>query len=484
MKPWVYTIFFFSYVLLLSIESFFSAEFIFLLKSIFLTIYLLMEISTIRKTNNINWMLNPVVLASFITFMLGYGILNLIYFVPDTKPYENLLNFFGGSFEYLSSTMDYIVLGAVSMWLGYRSNLGLFLFGFMTTKVFNLLKYFRKEFNFNKKLIYCLIAVSILVRFYAIIIGVYGYAQSPEEIEEAAGITQYLNLLGSLAQYSLFVVSIVYYSAENGKSYRNLFVVLIVTEVFFGFISGMKSLVILPFVIPLLTYLIVRKKLKKSFLIFTAVSVFLAYIIIEPFRVLRYFDPNFRSTPKYIIQTLYDAYVLNKQVGFGGEIDTESIFFAFLGRNNYMIEATLAIDYKNRIGLNDHDPDFRSRLFFAPLHAVVPRVIWAGKPFEDTGLWFTQKVLGYDIYSSTGYTPFGFLFFAGGWPFIVIFFFIFGIMQNALFRFLDLGSGGVIIYVGLLLSVILIDTTVNTIFITWIRTYPLLIILQYFTFKK
>ncbi len=485
MRFWIYVLFGLIYLIILFLSRFYGSETIFLFKSLFLTLYIVTEILAVRMEDRKNWIIKPVVLASVFTFLIGYGITNLRFIIPDSEARNNLFFTFGNDpFNLLSKTMDYIVLGLVSMWIGYRSNLGLFLFKFLTTSVVNLKKYFKNSFDFNIKLIYTFIILSIGVRFYAIFIGVYGYAQDPEQVIESAGISQYLNLLGLLAQYSLLVISLAYYSSEDKKLYRTVFILLMIVEVFFGIISGAKSLVVMPFIIPMVAFFILKRRVKKSLLALSIVAIVIAYILIEPFRILRHMDPNFRSTPTYIMQTFYDAYILNKQVGLGEEKDAMFFLLSILSRNNYMTEAALAIDYENIVGLNEHDPDFLERLYFAPLHAVVPRFIWAGKPIENTGLWFTHRVLGYDFDSSTGFTPFGFLYFAGGMPLIVLFFFIFGIMQNALFRFLELGSGGMIIFLGLLSTVILIDTSVNAIFVTWIRYFPLLVIIQYFTFKK
>lgn len=485
MRFWMYFLFALLYMIILFINRFYDNETIFVLKSLFLTLYLSVEIIALRFKDRKNWIVNPVVLASVFTFLLGYGITNLQYLMPNSEVRRNLFNTFGNDpFVLLSNTMDYIILGAVMMWVGYKTDLGLFLYRFLTTSLFNLKRYFKNSFHFNINLIYAFIILSVLVRFYAMLIGVYGYAQDPAKVVEAAGITQYIGMLGALAQYSLLVIALAYYSEETKKSYFKIMALLIGMEVFFGIMSGMKSLVVMPVVIPMLAFFILKRKVKKSLLVLAVLAIAAAYIIIEPFRLLRTMDPNFQSTPKYVIQTLYNAYILNKQVIKDEEENASFFLFAVLGRNNYMVEASMAIDYENRIGLNEYDPDFLERLYFAPLHAVIPRFLWVGKPFENTGLWFTRRVIGVDYLSSTGFTPFGYLYFAGGLPFILIFFFVFGIMQNALFRFIELGSGGIIIFLGLLSTVVLIDTSVNGIFVTWIRNYPLLIILQYFTFKR
>lgn len=485
MSFWAYILFGTVYLIITYAGKTFDGETLLLIKSLYLTVYLLIEILILRYQDHKNWMISPVVLASVITFILGYGITNLIYFVPNSETRDKIIFRLGdSSFTLVNTAMDAVFIGAVFMWIGYRSNLGIFLFRFMTTTFFNVKKYFRTSFNYNKKLIFSLIIISASVRIYAMTLGVYGYANTPEQIAKAADISQYLNYLGLASRFALLVVSFAYFSSpKQSRTDFYILVTLVAVEVFFGLMSGMKTLVIIPFVIPFLTYFILKRHIKKSLLIFAVASVILAYIIIEPFRMLSIIDPNFKSSPKYILQTLYNAYILNKQIGIIEETDTEFFLFAVLGRANYLVEAAMAMDYKDRVGLSENDPDFANRLFFAPLHAVTPRFLWKDKPMENVGLWFTRQVWGLNFYTSTAVTPFGFLYLAGGYTLIIIFFFIFGIMQNTLLRFIDFKAGGIVIFLALLPSLVLIDHVVNSIFISWIRFYPAIILLQYIVLK-
>ncbi len=136
------------------------------------------------------------------------------------------------------------------------------------------------------------------------------------------------------------------------------------------------------------------------------------------------------------------------------------------------------------MSLSDKDPDFLERLYTIPLQAFIPRFLWSGKPLENIGGWFTQQVWGYPLESSTAMSPIGFLYFAQGNIFIAIFFFIFGFLQKFLRQFLKEGAGGILIFFGFLTSLVLIDSTVNTIFVSFLRTFPMLLILQYIVYKK
>src|SRR3990167_3559459 len=133
MRFWIYVLFGLLYLFILFLGRFYSSETIFLIKSLFLTLYIVTEILAVRMEDRKNWIINPVVLASLLTFLLGYGITNLIFFIPNSQPSDDLLfNLGDNSFDLLNTAMDSVILGVVSMWIGYRSNLGIFLFRIMT----------------------------------------------------------------------------------------------------------------------------------------------------------------------------------------------------------------------------------------------------------------------------------------------------------------------------------------------------------------
>jgi hypothetical protein len=89
------------------------------------------------------------------------------------------------------------------------------------------------------------------------------------------------------------------------------------------------------------------------------------------------------------------------------------------------------------------------------------------------------------ILSSTAMGPVTYLNFAGGPLAVVIGFFVIGIIQRTLFDGLrSFGGGGLIVFFGLLRSLVLIDSAFNTIFTTIIRLIPLLMMAQYLLFYR
>ena len=74
----------------------------------------------------------------------------------------------------------------------------------------------------------------------------------------------------------------------------------------------MKANVVMPIVLSFITYYLVNNKLHKGFIIASIILITIAYLIIEPFRTLKQFRSAFQSTPSNIVNTMVDAYFINK----------------------------------------------------------------------------------------------------------------------------------------------------------------------------
>lgn len=459
----------------------FNDEVLFILKIIILLTYLTTEILELRAFNPENWFLSPVVLASLFTFALSFSITNLVYFIPGTLSYNDIYYILGPEpYKYLNKAMDYISIAAFSMWVGYRMKLGNKFFNFLTNNAIIKKSFFIRSDILSVKVVIFLLLISIVSRIIQIQFGMYGYAGDFESREIYGSIWNILYMIGTLGTLVLIVSSLNYFSKGDKKL---LFIISFITELGFGLLSGMKSEIMMPFFIIGFTYYIANKKFNKAIISFAVVSIIIAYIIVEPFRILRMTDKRFSSDPITIISTLVDGYEMNKRTKLVDQ-SFDAIMLQFLVRLEYTITAARSIQYEDQVGLDTRAQDFRERLLTVPLQAYIPRAIWSDKPLEDSGKWYSVYVWGSVETSSVAYSPIGFAYFAGGVIPLVIIFILIGILQKTLFNFLKAGSGGIIIYFGLLLSVVLIDSKVNTIFVTWLRNLPILFLLQAWIYKK
>jgi len=455
----------------------------FIIKNIFLIVFLSYNIFNYKKNNPERWLLNPAVLASIFTFLLGFVITNYIHFVPDTEASKLLYKQLGSDhFPILNYTMTLIILSAMLMWLGYNSKFGDRLYNFLLKKPLGLTKYFRKELKPNMAFIYTLIVISVFARLYAIQIGIFGFAQSPKTLSENIAIALIINSAGQLINFSLILIAIKFFKEGFNFNYRLTLAIIVLIEIYFGLLSGVKSAVIFPVAILFVCYYLVHKKIHKGFIVATIILLVAAYTIIEPFRIIRMRDANFQSSPGYIASSMMDAYSLNKsrKIVYGDE----DIFTSIVTRNNYLLAAAKAVDFSDNSGLDTQSPDFLEKIYTVPLQAFIPRIFWRSKPVEDFGKWFSVVVWGGTPTTSVAMTPIGFLYFAGGITAVLIGFFVFGIMQRFIWNFYLGGGGQLLIYFGFLSSVILIDSSINGTLVSWIRNFPIIIILQSFLLKK
>lgn len=455
----------------------------FLLKNIYLFLFLIHKIYEYKKQNPERWVLNPVVLASIFTFLLGFSITNYIHFIPGTEANQSLYKQLGSDpFPVLNYTMTMIILSAIMMWWGYESNFGDRLYNYILKRPLGLIKYFRTQLKPNMAFIYVLILISVFARLYAIQIGMFGYSKSPKTLSENIAIALLISSASQLINFSLILVALKFFTEGFNFHYRITLTLIVLMEIYFGLLSGYKSAVIFPVAILFICYYFVNGKFHKGFIVASILLLIAAYSIIEPFRILRMRDPNFQSSLGYISGTMLDAYNLNqnRKLVYG----SEDIFTSIVERNNYLIAAAKAIDFADNTILDTQAPDFLEKIYTVPLQAFIPRIFWRNKPIEDFGQWFSVVVWGGLPSTSVAMTPIGFLYFAGGIIAVFIGFVVFGIMQRFVWNFYLGGGGQLLIYFGFLSSVILIDSSINGTLVNWLRNLPIFIILQSFLLKK
>ena len=159
----------------------------------------------------------------------------------------------------------------------------------------------------------------------------------------------YYYLVGDLLTLCLLVVSFAYFRNVKNFKYKFTFYLILIIQIIFGILSGVKSAVVMPFVLSFITYYLVTNKLNKSFIIAGVVFIIIAYIIIEPFRILRMSDASFKSSPTNIANTMVDAYNLNKRTKVVP--GSENIFESIISRNAYLLAASKSIQYSDVHGL-------------------------------------------------------------------------------------------------------------------------------------
>jgi len=443
--------------------------------------YLWFEIKQVSTDQKDLLLLNPAVLASVLTFILGFGLSNILYILP--KDVVAAVELPPEVTEWMNFLMILVLLGALGMWLGYWSNVGIHLAGVLAQSGF-LGKVLRREYQMRYEFLWSCVVLSFLIRIWMIKLGVYGYSSDYDRLLELAAYREYLSIGESLGKLALMGAALQYYSQEARKPHTwSLLLLLLSYEVISGFVSGFKSLVVMPFLVVGLCAYFHERRFPRWLLPAVIAGIFTAFLIIEPFRVARNEDAGFQGTNlTYIVDTMFGA----KADDVSRADEGPAVWLSFLNRVNMTYVASRGIEFAHRGPLPEDAPNFLSDILLAPFHAVIPRLLWESKPFQDIGLWYTRYVFGYDFLSSTAMSPFTYLYFAGGVVAVCMGFFAVGVVQRVWWELFLLGggSGFVVNYLGILSGLVAIDSAFNTFFIGLMRLFPLLLLAQYGLFKR
>lgn len=442
--------------------------------SCLLTFYLVAEAAVLRaEEGNCLW-INPVVLASVLTFGLPYALSNLIFLDPNI-----VLD--GTELYWMNELMLLAILAASAMWAGYRSGVGEGLEHLIERSGF-LRRWLSPAASVNPYALLIFALVSLGGRLLAIQLGIYGYSSSIDRIYELASYREYLSIMEAAGRIALAALALQCFSSARPTFFMRAGLWLILCyEVAFGILSGFKSAVTMPFIIVGVVYYSQRNRFPSWLAPAVAGSILIAYVVIEPFRLARYENSQFDGTS---IASIADTMSFDF-VSIGTEGHEAAIALAFLQRLNLTYPGALGVRHAFASPPGEDAPQFLENIFLAPAHALVPRLLWPTKRLENQGAWYTRVVLGQETHSSTAMGPVTFLNYAGGAIAVIVGFLVVGILQRGLSGGLrHFGMGGWLVFLGLLVTLSIVPDAFDRFFVNTFRTLPMLIVAQRVLFRR
>ena len=449
--------------------------------TVLLLTYLGLEAKKLRVSQPRLFWINPVVLASIFTFVLAFGVSNILFSLP-----ENTLYALGVSLvvtHWMNELMFLVLLGAIAMWTGYGSDAGRWVgMALQHSRAMN--RWMLTSFKMRQSVLFAALLTDFLAKLMLINLGLFGYASAYNNSVDSASYTQYLGLASSLGTLVLLCVALQCFSVRQ-PSILNRKVLLLVLgyEILFGLLSGMKSAVVMPLLIVGIVYYSQRNRFPRWLIPAVFACFTLAYAIITPLREVISADEGQSGRD---VGSLVLMMISAKNDNAGGSEDDHSTSLEFLARNNLTYVGSLGIRYASMHNeLPEGSPAFLENIFLAPAHALTPRFLWKSKPLDNIGQWYTNQVLGFSFISSTAMSPFTYLNFAGGPVAVILGFLVVGIVQRGLFDGLfHFGGGGLIVFFGLLGSLVIIDNAFNNFFVNLIRYLPMLVLAQYVLLRR
>lgn len=457
-----------------------SQRSLFIAMTMLLLAYLAMELLRLRRTQPHRWLINPVALASILTFGLSFGVTNALFFSPQET--IRAVGLVPNVSPAMVKLMALVLLGAMAMWLGYWSPLAKRLSGAGMQR--KLAPWIRSSSRPHALAVPLLAAVAFLARLIQVRLGVFGYSSSYNQLISMGGITQYLSMLASLGTVALVLAALTYYWNPCSARFRTILLLMLVIEVAFGFLSGFKSQVAMPFVIVGLCRYLRTGRVPGSWIVLFLVAIVVAYGVIEPFRDARRLD---RSTEQRSFGDIAETMASARGTSMPISGNRPPTWVLVLSRSSLTYDGSIGIEYKDvNETLPEGSPKFLTNMILAPAYAWIPRIIWREKPLGDLGLWYTRVVMKRNVLSATASGPVTYLYFAGGALAIFIFFGALGIFQRAYFALLTPSAkpAGALVFLGMLQTLSTVPTAIDGMLVDIFRTLPLLVLLQLLLFRR
>lgn len=449
------------------------------------------ELRQARRLNPAGWLVDPAVAATIGTFFVGFVLSPVIYFDSSSRASLIAFRFLGGDerWTWLSRATAYTLAGFIAFWVGYRSRVGDACALKIRTNPF-IDRHLRRTFRIHPTGVMVILGISIAARLAQVSLGIYGYASDIDLLYGYASITQYLGFVGNLGKLALVAFAMTFYSGTRTDSWaRNGMIVAFATELIGGLLSGFKGAVILPVVLLGVCAYWCQGRISRSFILLGVVLLAAAYLVIEPFRMIRNVDAEFngRDITSIAAAVMAGARVANEniQADAPGALSSD-IASATIDRSNLIGSTALAINYMDtQPELPEGSPKFLQNVLMSPLLAFVPRLVWPDKPLQNVGAWFGREVLGStSITHAEAMGPVGYLYFAGGLLAIVGGFLAGGAFVKAVYESFRYRPGGAIVYIGALSNIAVIESAYYTLFAGTLQLLAVLLVAQFFILEK
>ena len=468
-----------SVLALLSSLDVLSQRGLFTAMTLLLLAYLAAELSRLRRVHPQRWLINPVAMASFLTFGLSFGVSNVLFFLPPET--IGAVGLVPDVTPAMVKLMWLVLLGAIAMWLGYWSPLAARLSGAGMQR--RASRWIRKSPRPRALAVPLLLLTAVAARLLQVRLGVFGYSSSHEQLSALGGITQYLGMLASLGLLALVLAALTYFWQPGSARNKGWLVAALVIEVAFGLLSGFKSQVAMPFVIVGICQYVRNGRLPATWIAGFLVALVFAYGVIEPFRNAIRADGGGQRSFAQIAGTMATA-----QSGHDTERAGDApTWVKILARSSLTLDGSVGIEYKDsREAMPEGSPKFLTNMLLAPAYAWIPRIIWTEKPVGNLGLWYTRVVMKRNVLSATASGPFTYLYFAGGILAVMVFFGLLGIVHRVFFFLLTPSEkpAGALIFFAMLQTLTNVPTALDGMLVDMFRTLPLLVLLQFALFRR
>jgi hypothetical protein len=375
-------------------------------------------------------------LTTFLVLILNFY--NLI----EEFNYQNNFNNFLIRKEFILPTLLVLFFGLIGLKLGEI----IYLFKNKKINKTTLKKYqIRNIFVF-----YLVILFTSVVQMYLMVTGEVGYGTLQENT--TSNLSFLLQTIFIVAPFILALLSVFKFMYKSKESLLNSFFIFYFTlQLIYGFMSGMKESIIVPCIVVIIPFLLAGNKLPKKLILIGIFSFIFIYPINNNFReVLNYYPKMQRDQALGI--AVIKTFELDFKENINNGADDYSTRLSLFPYLVYSIEKENEWTYYKNM----------DRYIYLPVAWIVPRFILPEKPKSETGGVLNEFIYGRMVGSnSLTVTTFGWAFFEGGYLYVFLLFFLFGLFISYFEFNLGLNSlMGILIYIQILITLLKVETDI------------------------
>ena len=300
----------------------------------------------------------------------------------------------------------------------------------------------------NAFFFYLFALVLASIQIFLMLTGEVGYGTFQENTtSDYSFLFQIVFILSKLV-LSLFAIFKYLYTNKN-KAYNLVFITYFLIQIVYGFLSGMKESIIVPFIIVLIPFLLSGRKISKNYLIFGVFAILITYPINNNYRELLVDFPNMKRQEALGIALAKTAELgFSENVNMGTENFSERLsLFSYLV---YSVEKESEWNYYKNL----------DRYVYLPVSWIIPRFMLSEKPKSEIGAVMNEMVAGVNTNSITP-TTYGWAYYEGGFFYVFLLFLLFGLFIN-FFQY-QLGFDnllGILLYIQILVIMLKVETDI------------------------
>lgn len=427
--------------------------------------------------------IQPPVITSLTHFLPAYVIPNAVYvFSSNWHHMSGHLGSSANTFAWLNYATLAVTLAAVGMWVGYE---GRFANNIAIAFRSNLrgMPFLASNISVGLLPVFVLLACGFMAPFIRIKLGIFGFFYNEQTVVESILWRQWISLLDDAGFLGLLLLSFAAfgYRGADRTSARVMLGIAIVFLVTMGLASGVKSSMVIPFIIAGIGCYIQTRRIPVKLIAIATIMVVVSYPFVTPLRRRCLSD---RDIDIHSVSAVFSTVMSSVSDTIQGEsIEGDQFSWSeFADRNNLIVFTAISLNYGDH-GMSDSDRAMiRKPLLLFPFTAFVPRAFWKDKPLNNTATWYNVRVLGAPEKSNTavGMGPVSYLYFAGGFPVVFLGFWLLGVMQKVIFWSFANGSLGCwVIYFGMLGPITSVNSDFGALLAGITRLLPCLLLMQY-----